>query len=74
MIALATLTPTQPLLVPLHSSYMSTQMIKLFKKLRRKPRIEEVYDFGAVVGKYVQDSSSFNVLFPSDRLFVDLHI
>lgn len=27
------------------------EMIKLFKKLRRKPRIEEVYDFGPVVGQ-----------------------
>lgn len=32
---------------------MNTQMIKLFKKLRRKPKIEEVYEFGPVVGQYV---------------------
>jgi len=30
---------------------MNNQMIKLFKKLRRKPRIEEVYEFGKVVGQ-----------------------
>eukprot|EP00026_Physarum_polycephalum_P012813 Phypoly_transcript_13147.p1 GENE.Phypoly_transcript_13147~~Phypoly_transcript_13147.p1 ORF type:complete len:350 (+),score=62.81 Phypoly_transcript_13147:63-1052(+) len=30
---------------------MNNQMIKLFKKLRRKPRIEEVYEFGPVVGQ-----------------------
>lgn len=28
-----------------------TRMIKLFKKLRRKPRVEEIYEFGNVVGK-----------------------
>ena len=26
----------------------------LFKKLRKKPLIEEVYTFGAIVGQYVQ--------------------
>jgi len=30
---------------------MSTQVLKLFKKLRKKPRIEDVYEFGPTIGQ-----------------------